>query len=91
MALNTPVVIIEDPGRGGLGTIPPQCGGNVAKRQKGTARVRGGQSAPQRGIFKGAGAPLNGLLHPFLPEEKDGPGVLGGGPNAPYAGTSQVR
>ena len=50
-----------------------------------------GQSAPQRGIFKGAGAPLNGLLHPFLPEEKDGPGVLGGGPNAPYAGTSQVR
>ena len=37
----------------GSGPIPPQSGGNVAKRQRGTARVRGGQSAPQRGIFKG--------------------------------------
>ena len=27
-----------------------------------------GQSAPQRGIFKGAGAPLNGLFPSFLPE-----------------------
>ena len=54
----------------GEGTIPPQCGGNVAQRQKGTARVRGGQSAPQQGIFKGTVVPLNGLLLPFLPTRK---------------------
>ena len=79
MALDTPTVTAEDPGRGGvgdtarglphrgifkgdnvplkwsfsifssirkdgagrgLGKIPPRGGGNVAKRQRGTARVR---------------------------------------------------
>ena len=43
-----------------------------------------GQSAPQRGIFKGAGAPLNGLFPSFLPEEKMGPaGVWGRGLSRP--------
>ena len=68
----------------GAGTIPPQCGGNVAKRQKGTARVRGGQSAPQQGIFKGTAVPLNDLLLPFLAFRKGRPwGVRGHGPNGP--------
>ena len=43
-----------------------------------------GQRAPQRGIFKGAGAPLNGLLLPFLPTRKGRPlGVRGHGLNSP--------
>ena len=43
-----------------------------------------GQRAPQRGIFKGAGAPLNGLLLPFLSFRKGRPlGVRGHGLNSP--------
>ena len=58
-----------------------------------------GQRAPQRGIFKGAGAPLNGLLLPFLPTRKGRPlGVRGtipprGGGNVAkrQRGTARVR
>ena len=43
-----------------------------------------GQRAPQRGIFKGAGAPLNGLLLPFLPTRKGRAGRgLGARPEPP--------
>ena len=43
----------------------------VTTKESGRGGLGGrGQSAPQRGIFKGAGAPLNGLLLPFLPTRK---------------------
>ena len=62
----------------------------VTTEDPGRGGVRG--TRPERSPWGSlGGVPLNGLLHPFLPEEKDGPGVLGGGPNAPFAGTCKVR
>ena len=37
--------------------------------------MRGGQSAPQQGIFKGTAVPLNDLLLPFLAFRKGRAGV----------------
>ena len=43
-----------------------------------------GQRAPQQGIFKGTGVPLNDLLLPFLAFRKGRPlGVRGHGPYGP--------
>ena len=83
-----PTVTTKDPGRGG-GDDSPAVRGKCREATKGDGPRAG---RPERSPWGSLGGiPLNGLLHPFLPEAKDGPGVLGGGPNAPYAGTCEVR